>query len=87
MSKQEVPNRITIPPEIEAEMTPAVKAFVLAAFAQLEARIKELEEKGQAIDSDKQHRESERVQVIPSPLRKQDPNNWVFKSIPMRNDI
>ena len=35
--------KITIPPEIEAEMTPAVKAFVLAAFAQLEARIAELE--------------------------------------------
>ena len=35
MSKQEASNRISIPPEIEAEMTPAVKAFVLAAFAQL----------------------------------------------------
>ena len=30
-------------------MTPAVKAFVLAAFAQLEARIKELEEKIQKL--------------------------------------
>ena len=43
MSKQEASNRIRIPPKIEAEMTPAVKAFVLSAFAQLEARIKELE--------------------------------------------
>jgi hypothetical protein len=34
---------ITIPLEIEAEMTPAVKAFVLAAFAQFEARIAALE--------------------------------------------
>ena len=49
MSKQETLNRITIPPEIEAEMTPAVKAFVLASFAQLEARIKELEEKVQKL--------------------------------------
>lgn len=35
---------IEIPPEIEAEMTPAVKAFVLAAFAKLEARIAALED-------------------------------------------
>ena len=49
MSKQEASNRIRIPPEIEAEMTPAVKAFVLSAFAQLEARIKELEEKVQKL--------------------------------------
>jgi transposase len=49
MSKQEASNRMTIPPEIEAEMTPAVKAFVIAAFAQLEARIKELEEKVQKL--------------------------------------
>jgi transposase len=34
---------IEIPAEIEAEMTPAVKAFVLAAFAAFEARIAELE--------------------------------------------
>jgi hypothetical protein len=49
MSKQKTTSRISIPPEIEAEMTPAVKAFVLAAFAQLEARIKELEEKVQKL--------------------------------------
>ena len=49
MSKQEASNRISIPPEIEAEMTPAVKAFVQSAFAQLEARIKELEEKVQKL--------------------------------------
>ena len=49
MSKQNTTSRISIPPEIEAEMTPAVKAFVLAAFAQLEARIKELEEKVQKL--------------------------------------
>ena len=56
MSKQEATERINIPPEIEAEMTPAVKAFVLTAFAQLEARnqelearIKELEEKVQKL--------------------------------------
>jgi hypothetical protein len=34
---------MTIPPYIEAEMTPAVKAFILAALAQFEARIVELE--------------------------------------------
>jgi len=43
MSKQEAFHKITIPPEIEAEMTPAVRAFVLAAFARFEARIDELE--------------------------------------------
>jgi hypothetical protein len=35
--------KTTIPPEIEAEMTPAVKAFVLAMFDQFEKRIEELE--------------------------------------------
>ncbi len=35
--------KMTIPPEIEAEMTPAVRAFVLATFAQFEARIADLE--------------------------------------------
>ncbi len=49
MSKQEASNRISIPPEIEAEMNPAVKAFVVAAFAQLEGRIKELEEQVQKL--------------------------------------
>ncbi len=34
---------IEMPPEIEAEMTPAVKAFVLSAFKNLEDRIAELE--------------------------------------------
>jgi transposase len=43
MSPPVPPSRITIPPEIEAEMTPAVKEFVLAAFAALESRIEELE--------------------------------------------
>ncbi len=43
MSKKQFSSRITIPPEIESEMTPAVKAFV----AQLLARIEELEEKVQ----------------------------------------
>jgi hypothetical protein len=28
------PPLVTIPPEIEAEMTPAIKAFVLSAFSQ-----------------------------------------------------
>ena len=35
---------VEIPPEIEAEMTPSVKAFVLAAFAKFEERISALEE-------------------------------------------
>lgn len=35
---------IEIPPEIEAEMTPAVRAFVLAAFAKFEERIAVLED-------------------------------------------
>jgi hypothetical protein len=34
-------NRIQIPPQIEAEMTPAVKAFVEPAFAKFEQRIAE----------------------------------------------
>ena len=37
---------ITIPPELEAEMTPAVRAFVgilLERIAKLEARVEELE--------------------------------------------
>lgn len=41
--------KITIPPEIEAEMTPAVKAFVLAAFSQFESRIVELEKQVQKL--------------------------------------
>ena len=42
-----IPNSILfqIPPQIEAEMTPAVKAFVLAAFASFEKRISEFEAK------------------------------------------
>jgi transposase len=36
--------KTTIPPEIESEMTPAVKAFVLAMFDQFEKRIEELEQ-------------------------------------------
>ena len=44
MAASSTPPKITIPPEIEAEMTPAVKAFVLAAFAQFEARIEALEQ-------------------------------------------
>ena len=36
--------KVIITPEIVAEMTPAVKEFVLAAFAHFEARIAELEE-------------------------------------------
>ena len=47
-------------------------------------KIKELEAKGLAIDTEKQSRETEYVRVIPSPLRKEDPNNWVFKPVPMR---
>lgn len=43
MAAQQSPNRVQIPPEIEAEMTPAVKAFVEAAFAKYEQRIAELE--------------------------------------------
>lgn len=43
MAEPKSPPLITIPPEIEAEMTPAVKAFVLAAFATFEARIAALE--------------------------------------------
>jgi len=43
MAESNSPPLIAIPPEIEAEMTPAVKAFVLAAFAQFEARIAALE--------------------------------------------
>ncbi len=42
MSAEQTTSRIQIPPEIEAEMTPAVKAFVLAAFANFEKRIVEL---------------------------------------------
>ena len=42
-----IPNSILfqIPLQIEAEMTPAVKAFVLAAFASFEKRIAQLEAK------------------------------------------
>jgi len=43
MAESKSSSMISIPPEIEAEMTPAVKAFVLAAFAQFEARIAEVE--------------------------------------------
>jgi transposase len=43
MAERKTSPLITIPPEIEAEMTPAVKAFVIAAFATFEARIAILE--------------------------------------------
>lgn len=43
MKTQPSPNRIQIPPQIEAEMTPAVKASVEAAFAKFEQSIAELE--------------------------------------------
>lgn len=43
------PPIIAIPAQIEAEMTPAVKAFVLAAFGRLEARIRELEDQLQKL--------------------------------------
>ena len=49
MSPPVSPSRITIPPEIEAEMTPAVCEFVLAAFAALESRIEELEKQVQRL--------------------------------------
>ena len=45
MTSEQNSNHIRIPPEIAAEMTPAVKAFVLAAFALFEKRIAELEAK------------------------------------------
>ena len=35
---------VEIPPEIEAEMTPSVKAFVLAAFGRFEVRIATFEQ-------------------------------------------
>jgi transposase len=38
-----------IPPEVEAEMTPAVKAFVIKAFTKLEERIAKLEEQIQKL--------------------------------------
>lgn len=40
---------VEIPPEIEAEMTPLVKAFVVAAFARFEERISALEEQVQKL--------------------------------------
>ena len=45
MSKKQSSIRIAIPPEIEAEMTPTVKAFV----AQLIARIEKLEKQVQKL--------------------------------------
>ena len=45
MSLEQHSHFIQIPPQIEAEMTPAVKAFVLGAFAALEERIADLEAK------------------------------------------
>jgi transposase len=43
MSLPQSSNRLVIPPEIEAEMTPAVKAFVEALIDHYEARISELD--------------------------------------------
>ena len=40
---------IEIPPEVEAEMTPTVRAFVLAAFGRLEERIRQLEDQVQKL--------------------------------------
>jgi transposase len=43
MTAEQTTSRIQIPPEIDAEMTPAVKAFVLEAFAAFDRRSAELE--------------------------------------------
>ena len=49
MSSPKPSNRPVIPPEIEAEMTPAVKAFVEILIDHYEARITELESKVQKL--------------------------------------
>ena len=66
MSKQEASNRITIPPEIEAEMTPVVKAFVVAAFARQEARIKEQEARIKELEGKLQKLTPQNSSVPPS---------------------
>ena len=40
---------VEIPPDVEAEMTPLVKAFVLSAFAKFEERISAIEEQVQKL--------------------------------------
>jgi hypothetical protein len=40
---------IEIPPDVEAEMTPAVRAFVTKAFAQLEEQIAKLKDQIQKL--------------------------------------
>ncbi len=47
-------------------------------------KVKELEAKGLAIDVAAQRQRDDVVTVIPSPLRREDPKNWVFKPVPMR---
>jgi len=58
MSKQETPSRIRIPPEIEAEMTPAVKAFVdqlIARIEKLEAKVEKLTPQNSSVPPSTQH--------------------------------
>ncbi len=66
MSKPNRISLITIPPEIEAEMTPAVKAFVLAAFARFEARILELENQVQGLEKQVQRLTDKSPKPTPS---------------------
>jgi transposase len=58
MAAQPSSNRITIPPEVEAEMTPAVKAFVLQLFArieQLEQKVQKLTPQNSSLPPSTQH--------------------------------
>jgi transposase len=65
MAKTSSKPMIEIPPEIEAEMTPAVKQFVLAAFAIFEKRIADLEKQVAELSA-KQPKTTPRNSSLPS---------------------
>lgn len=69
------PNRISIPPEIEAEMTPAVRAFVLTLLArieQLEDQLQQLTPRNSSVPPSTEHPHAKpKRKPLPGKKRKQ----------------
>ena len=53
---------------------------------QFRSKVREWASRGWEIDVEKMLAEqSRRIMVIPSPARREDPNNWVHKAVPLRS--
>ena len=53
---------------------------------QFRSKVREWASRGWEIDAEKMLAEqSRRIMVIPSPARREDPNNWVHKAVPLRS--